>query len=420
MEIALPIWARPLIHEKRRYKVLHGGRGGGKSTAAAISLLLLGAQRPLRILCAREVQKSIRDSVHRLLSDLIKKMRLAHFYQITNTEIRGKNGTLFIFSGLQDHTVDQIKSFEGCEIVWVEEAHCVSRKSWDVLIPTIRAEGSEIWMTLNPNMDTDDTYIRFVAQDSPDTWRKEVNWRDNPRFPDTLNLERIKFKKTHPVDEYEHIWEGKPRRVSDGAIYRLEVAALYNENRVTNLPHDPMMPVHTVWDLGWNDSTSIIMCQKGLQEIRVIDYIEDNCQTLAWYVGQLNTRPYLWGSDFLPHDGMNKNVHTGKDARQILKDLGRKEVHALRAMPIENGIRLTRMVLPRLYFDEQKTARLLECLKRYRRDTHQKTGEPNIPLHDEYSHGADALRYLAMSIELMNNDNADYQEQDYLPDWRTA
>lgn len=126
----------------RRYKVMHGGRGGAKSWSVASVLLVMAADRPLRVLCAREVQKSMRDSVHRLLKDAIVRMGLESFFEVLDTEIRGANGSLFLFTGLQSHTVDSIKSFEGVDLVWVEEAHGVSKKSWDVLIPTIRKEGS--------------------------------------------------------------------------------------------------------------------------------------------------------------------------------------------------------------------------------------------------------------------------------------
>jgi hypothetical protein len=141
-----------------------------------------GRQPALRVLCTREIQKSIKQSVHQLLKDVIARLNLHAFFEVLETEVRGINGSLFLFSGLQSHTVDSIKSFEGCDIVWVEEAHGVSKKSWDTLIPTIRKEGSEIWLTLNPDMETDETYQRFIATPSPDTWVVEINWRDNPGF----------------------------------------------------------------------------------------------------------------------------------------------------------------------------------------------------------------------------------------------
>ncbi len=399
----------------RRYKILYGGRGGAKSWGVARALLLLAAQSPLRVLCAREIQKSMKDSVHRLLKDQIEALGLSDEYDVFDTEIRGKNGSLFLFTGLQSHTVDSIKSFEGVDRVWVEEGHGVSAKSWNTLIPTIRKENSEIWVTLNPDMDTDDTYIRFIAAPSDDTWLCEVNWRDNPWFPRVLDDERIKAKARDP-ESYDHIWEGKPRRVAEGAIYRYEIDAVYADGRVSPVPYDPMMPVHTIWDLGWNDAMTIIMVQRGPQDLRLLDYIEDSNRTLDWYVAQLEKRPYRWGTDFLPHDGRTRNFQTGKSTEEILRSMGRKP-RVLAQTSVEEGIKAARLVFPRCYFDKTKTVRLLECLKRYRRDIHTKTGEPTLPLHDEYSHGADAFRYLGQSVELMVDSAPKYEEPD-APDWR--
>lgn len=405
------------LMQPKRYKVLYGGRGGSKSWGAARALLLLGAERPLRILCAREIQKSMRDSVHRLLKDQIEALGLADEYDVLDTEIRGKNGTLFVFTGLQSHTVDSIKSFEGADIVWVEEAHSVSKKSWDTLIPTIRKDGSEIWVTLNPDMDTDDTYVRFISAPSDDTWLCEVNWRDNPWFPDVLAAEREKAERSMLKDDYEHIWEGKPRRVAAGAIYRYEIEALFAEKRICPVPYDPLRPVHTVWDLGWNDAMTIIMVQRGPHDVRVLDYIEDSNRTLDWYVAQLEKRPYRWGTDYLPHDGRTRNFQTGKSTEEMLRAMGRKP-SVLAATSVEEGIKAARVVFPRCYFDTAKTARLIECLKRYRRDTHQKTGEPTAPLHDEYSHGADAFRYLGQAVDAMTNEFERPYEPPPPPDWR--
>ena len=418
--ISLPAWSAPLLQQSRRYKVMHGGRGGGKSWAVGISLLLLGAREPHRILCAREVQKSMRESVHRLLRDQVVALGLEGFYEVLDTEIRGKNGTVFLFSGLQSHTVDSIKSFEGVTRVWVEEAHGVSKKSWDVLIPTIRKEGSEIWLTLNPDMDTDDTYVRFIATPSDDTWVCEVNWRDNPWFPEVLNEERLRAKRSMSAEDYEHIWEGKPRRVAEGAIYRHEIDDLYGSGRVCPVPYDPLLPVHTVWDLGWNDAMTITMVQRGPHDVRIIDYIEDSHRTLDWYVAQLEKRPYRWGTDYLPHDGRTRNFQTGKSTEEQLRAMGRRSVVVLAQTSVEEGIKAARLLFPRCYFDQRKTARLIECLKRYRRDLHTKTGEPMAPLHDEFSHGADNFRYIGQAVNQMrsSHERDDYQEAP-APDWRT-
>lgn len=409
------------LFRPKRYKVMHGGRGGGKSWSVAGVLLTMASNRPLRVLCAREIQKSIKQSVHQLLQDQITRLGLGAFFEVLETEIRGINGSLFLFAGLQSHTVDSIKSFEGCDIVWVEEAHSVSKKSWDVLIPTIRKEGSEIWLTLNPEMETDDTYQRFIATPSPDTWCVQINWSDNPWFPGVLDFERRKAKRTMSKADYEHIWEGKPYRVSAGAIYRHEMEWLYMDNRVRAVPYDPSLPVHTVWDLGWNDAMTIAMVQRGPQDVRIIDYIEDSHRTLDWYVAKLEKRPYRWGTDFLPHDGRTRNYQTGKSTEEKLEELGRRSVHVLANTSVEEGIKEARMVFSRCFFDADKTARLLECLKRYERQIHTITGEPMGPLHNEYSHGADCFRYIAQAVPVMtgtHNPADEYQEPDD-PDWRT-
>ena len=406
------------LFQPKRYKVLFGGRGGGKSWAVAGALLTMAANRRLRVLCAREIQKSMRDSVHRLLKDQVTKLELESFYMVFDNEIRGKNGSLFVFTGLQAHTVDSIKSFEGVDIVWVEEAHSVSKRSWDVLIPTIRKPNSEIWLTLNPDMDTDETYQRFIATPSDDTFLCEINWRDNPWFPDVLNEERLKAKRIMNREDYEHIWEGKPRTVANGAIYQHELINLYRENRVTNVPYDPELPVHTVWDLGWNDAMTIGLVQKGAQDIRIIGYIESSHRTLDWYVKQLEKFDYRWGTDYLPHDGRTRNFQTGKSTEEMLRSLGRRSVMVQSATSVEEGIKAARMLFPKCYFDKDNTARLLECLKRYRRDVHTKTGEPMKPLHDEFSHGADMFRYLAQAVPNMQSvGEYSYQEQD-ATDWR--
>lgn len=390
------------LFQPARYKVAHGGRGSAKSWGFARALLILAAKQPLRVLCAREVQKSIKDSVHRLLSDQIQAMGVGGFYEVLETEIRGKNGSLFLFAGLAQHTVESIKSFEGCDICWCEEAQTVTKRSWDILTPTIRKEGSEIWITFNPDMETDETYQRFVASPDPGSIVIQMNWRDNPWFGAVLEEERQSTLRRDP-DNYKNIWEGEPKRVSEGAIYRHEIERLYEEKRVRPVPYDPLLKVHTVWDLGWNDAMTIGCFQRSGAEVRCIDYIEDSHRTLDWYVAQLEKKPYRWGTDFIPHDGKAKNTQTGKSTEEALQAMGRT-VQVLEALNIEEGIKAARMMFPRVYFDQDKTTRLLECLKRYRRAINQQTLEPGAPLHDEYSHGADMFRYAGMCVERMTND----------------
>ena len=269
------------LFEPHRYKVAYGGRGSGKSWNFGRALLLIGARQKVRVLCAREVQKSIAESVHKLLADQVSALGLASFYEVQQTTIKGRNGTEFIFAGLQQHTVDSIKSYEAVDYVWVEEAHSVSRKSWQVLLPTIRKEGSEVWVTFNPQLESDETYQRFVKTPPPDCVAVLMNYTDNPWFPAVLDAERAHAQETLRPQEYAHIWEGRCMPAVEGAIFFDEVAAAEAEGRVRPVPYDPMLKVHAVWDLGWNDSMSIILAQKQASEVRVINYIEDSHRTLA-------------------------------------------------------------------------------------------------------------------------------------------
>ena len=402
IEAKFPPKLKPLFSQAR-YKVAYGGRGSGKSWSFAKALLILGASCPTRILCAREVQKSIKQSVHTLLSDQIQFLGLGNFYTVLETEIRGANGTHISFSGLASHTVDTLKSFEGADICWCEEAQTISKKSWDILIPTIRKEKSEIWISFNPELDSDETYKRFVLNPPPNSVVMEVNYSDNPWFPEVLEQERNHCQLTNKED-YPVIWEGKCRTSVAGAIYAHEVDAALRDGRVCNVPYDPKLKVHTIWDLGWNDSMAIILAQKVRSELRVIDYMEDSHRTLDWYVAELQKNNYNWGTDWLPHDGAHKDYKTGKSAEEMLKAFGRK-VKITPNIGIENGIKAGRIAFQQTYFDKTKSARLIECLKRYKRSVNITTNEPGAPVHDEYSHGADVWRYLSIVAEKLGNEN---------------
>jgi len=390
------------LFEPAPYKVVHGGRGSGKSWGFARALLILGAQRPLRILCAREVQKSIEDSVHTLLKDQIAELGLSEFYEVLAYEIRGKNGTTFAYSGLAQHTVTTIKSFEGVDICWVEEAQAVSKKSWDVLRPTIRKPGSEIWITFNPELETDVTYQMFVVNPPTGAVVEQMNFCDNPWFTDKLEQERLDCMRSQPKD-YDNIWGGICKPAVAGAIYYDEMTAVETQKRICNVPYDPMLKVHVVFDLGWNDAMAISLVQKHASELRVIEYIEDNRRTLDSYSADLKMKGYNWGNVYLPHDGEHKNIQTGKSAKEIMEALG-WTVRITPNMSVEDGIRVTRMAFGRMYFDKERTARLVQCAKRYRRAINKQTNEPGAPLHDEWSHGADNLRYVAINADDMRNE----------------
>ena len=392
------------LFKASRYKFLRGGRGSAKSWSVARALLIQAAGSPHRVLCTREIQKSIKQSVHQLLRDQVEALGLSEFFQILEHEIRGLNGSRFYFSGLSDMTADTIKSFEGCTRVWVEEGQTITRRSWRILAPTIRAPGSEIWVTYNPELETDETHQMAVVNPPPDTISVLVNHSDNPWFPVVLEAERRHAEATMKPEEYGHVWEGRCKPAVEGAIYFDEVAKAEAEGRFCRVPYDPLLKVHTIWDLGWNDAMSIILAQRLASEIRIIDYIEDSHRTLPSYIEELNGTPRNWGDDWLPHDGFATRHQTGKSDEQVLKALGRSVIQTPN-MEVEQGIRQARLVFPRIYFntESQGVKRLIECLKRYRRNVSRTTGEAGAPLHDEFSHGADAFRYLAINADKLTN-----------------
>lgn len=207
------------LFQPHRYKAFFGGRGSAKSHSFATALLLLGGRNPLRILCGREVQNSIKDSVKQLLDDKIAALNLGGFYHSIQNEIRGANGTRFTFSGLGLMTTDQIKSMEGIDIAWIEEAQTISAASLEILIPTIRKPDSEIWFSWNPRHASDPVDARFRGPVVPEgSIVRRVNYDDNPFFPDVLDRER-KYDQAHVPDRYAHIWLGDYEPMAVGAIW---------------------------------------------------------------------------------------------------------------------------------------------------------------------------------------------------------
>lgn len=394
-----------VLFEPARYKVLYGGRGGAKSWSIARALLVMAAGKPLRVLCAREIQKSINESVHQTLKDQIEALGLSSHYEVLNNEIRGKNGSLFLFAGLK-HNVANIKSKEGVDVCWVEEAQTVSKNSWSTLIPTIRKEGSEIWVSFNPELDTDETYERFVKNPPPGAVVVKVNGSDNPWFPAVLAAERDHLKATN-YDAYLTVWEGHCKQVLDGAIYANEVRLATEEGRFTRVPYDASKPVSTFWDLGRADKTAIWFAQQVGFEFRLIDYYENRGHALGHYLQAIQNKPYLWGEFWLPHDAQNQLLGSERTIEEQVRATGR-DVRIVPKISVANGIEAARVLFNRCYFDQDKTADGLNCLRRYRYDVDPETQQySRNPLHDEASHGADAFRYFAVAMEEASTPNRD-------------
>jgi phage terminase large subunit len=384
------------VPENSRYRVLYGGRGGSKSWNVARALLVKGAKSPMRFLCAREFQTSIKDSVHKLLTDQIFALGLESFYEITQNSIRGKNGTEFAFVGLKNN-IANIKSFEGVDLCWVEEAQTVSKLSWNVLIPTIRKDKSEIWITFNPELETDETFQRFVVSPPQNAVVQKINWSDNPWFPETLELERQALKN-RDIEAYNTVWEGICRQTLDGAIFAKEMTLAEIEGRITKVPYDATKPVHAIFDLGWADNTACWLMQFIGQELHFIRYFEDNQKTITYYLQEMQKFGYLYDTLWLPHDAAAKSLGTGRSIEEIVRAAGFK-VQMLDRVPIADSINAARTIFNKCYFDRENTTDGLNCLRHYQYDVDVETGAfSQKPLHNIYSHGADAFRYVGLMV----------------------
>jgi phage terminase large subunit len=392
------------LFEPHRYKIAYGGRGGAKSWGFARALLIEGARRPLRILCARETQKSIADSVHRLLSDQIKELGLQAVYSVQAATINAINGTEIIFAGLR-HNVNNIKSVEAADVVWVEEAQNVSRDSWEVLIPTIRKENSEIWVSFNPDLETDDTYKRFVLSPPPGAFVQKITYRDNPWFPEVLRVEMEHLRDTN-LGAYEHVYEGSCKSSVEGAIFAAEMKKATEEGRIGNVPYNKTKPVDTIWDLGFSDLTTVWFVQPYSGYFNFIDYLQGEGLTIADYVVKLQNKGYVYGTDWLPHDGIDTIIHrrlSGGDRTMSIDMLMRgagRNVQIVPKLYVADGINAARTIFPQCRFDAEKCADGLQALRHYQWGPVNERGVRSAePLHNWASHASDAFRGAAVALK---------------------
>lgn len=253
-------------------------------------------------------------------------------------------------------------------------------------------------MTFNPDLDTDETYKRFVVSPPNNALVRKVNWNDNPWFPEVLKDELEQLKEKDP-DSYLNVWEGHTRQMLEGAVYANELRKAQEENRVRDFLIDTNIPIQTFWDLGWADMTSIWFVQyiPG-GEVRIVDFYQ-NCQkTIDHYVHVLENKGYVYKDWWLPHDAENKNM-TGKSVKDILESMG-KPIRITPKLSIADGINAARTLLNRCYIHETNCADGMQNLRHYRYDVDPNTKMfSNKPLHDQHSHAADAFRYVAVGLD---------------------
>lgn len=403
-KIQLPEKAQCLF-KPSRYKVLWGGRGGAKSQSIARALLIQGASDKHKILCAREIQKSIAESVHSLLVEQIEQLGLHDFYEVQKANIYGKNGTEFLFAGLRSN-ISNIKSIPNITRAWIEEAQTVSKASMSVLIPTVRANDSEIWLSFNPELEDDYIYQNFVVNPPSDAMVVNINWNDNPWFPEVLRREMEDLKKRSQA-EYENVWEGKPKQAIEGAIFADELNKAAVEQRLTRVTPVVGVPVQTFWDLGQSDNTAIWFVQIVGMEYRIIDYYQSNGVKLSHYIEVLLERGYKYGEHCLPHDADHEQLAASATIRQQLQNALRdnpklgESVRIVPRIPKKAlGIEAARGIFHQCWFDKEKTSDGLQCLRHYAYAVDIETGRVSKePKHDAFSHGADAFLCFAQHFK---------------------
>ena len=389
----------PLI-EPGRYKAAWGGRGSGKSQFFADQIVSMAFRKPgFRALCCREVQKSLKESAKRLIELKIQAHGLGKKFDVQESQIKTPGGGLIVFAGLQDHTSESIKSYEGFDVAWVEEAQTVSPRSLNLLRPTIRAPGSELWFSWNPRMKTD-AVDQMLRGDELPTGATVVraNWDANPWFPAELEQERLDCLRQQP-DQYAHIWEGDYVTVADGAYFARHLAEAREQKRISRVAADPLLTIRLFFDIGGTgakaDACSIWAAQFSGQSINWLDYYEAVGQPLATHVNWLRAQGYtpdraqIW----LPHDGATQDKVYSVSYESALRDAG----YNVTVVPNQGRgaatmrIEAARRLFARMWFDEARCKGGLDAIGWYHEKRDEARGIGLGPEHDWASHGADSF-----------------------------
>jgi len=392
------------LYQPARYKAAWGGRGSGKSHDRAGALIDDSLyERGLLSVCIREIQKSLKDSAKRLLEAKLQEFSLteADGFKVFNDRIQTPGDGVIIFQGMQDHTAESIKSLEGFKRAWVEEAQTLSSRSLNLLRPTIRAPGSELWFTWNPRLKTDAVDLMFRNGPAPSgTQIVKANWNDNPWFPKELEQERMDCL-VQQSDQYAHIWEGDYISVSEGAYFAQDLARARTEGRITQLGPDPLMQTVAYWDIGMRDACAIWIRQQSGQRLNVLQYYESVGQPLAVHLNWLRDNGYGNAECVLPHDGAKRDLISAERFEDHIRDAGfsvRTIANQGKGAAMKR-VEAARRVFPRIWFDEGKCSGGLDALGWYheRKDEHRNIGLG--PEHDWSSHGADAFGLMCVDYE---------------------
>lgn len=411
-----PVWIKRFEHPAR-YKGAYGGRASGKSHAFAEMLIERCLKQKTRAVCIREVQNSLKESVRQLIIDKIQQYGLGDQFEPLEAEIRGPHGSLIIFRGMQAYNAETIKSLEGYDLAWIEEAQTLSHTSLRMLRPTIRAPGSEIWATWNPRHDTDaiDGFLRG-PQPPTNAIIERVNYSENPWLPDEMIQEMEEDRRRDP-EAAAHVWDGGYEIVTEGAYYAVLLAQAEADGRIGDYPYDPALPVLTAWDIGVDDYTAIWFLQENGNQVRAIDYFEASGEGLEGIVRQalpelvpseqrerelevLRAVAFKYGRHFFPHDIKVREWGAGRSRLVTARELGLKDINVgIQVNPSER-INALRKLLPNMRFNKATTNEGIKRLRNYSRRFNRAMETFSGPLHDQNSHGSDALGEFAINCHL--------------------
>ncbi|HEY5850865.1 MAG TPA: phage terminase large subunit [Lysobacter sp.] len=420
--IRLPPKLIPVFQGRADVRGAYGGRGSAKTRSFAKMAAFQGMRYGQsgvsgQILCARQYMNSLDDSsleeVKRAIED---EPLLAAYYEVGEKFVRSHDGRIwFSFAGL-DRSIASIKSKGRILICWVDEAEPVTDNAWSILIPTLREENedwnAELWVTWNPARKTAAVETRFRNSKDPLVKIVELNWRDNPKFPDILERARLRDLADRP-EEYPHIWDGGYKTVTVGAYYAKHLLAAKQQGRVGRVGADPLMTYRAIWDIGGTgakaDACSIWVCQFIGKEIRVLDHYTAQGQELGEHVKWLRDRGYEAALCVLPHDGAQNDKVVRVSYESALRGAG----FAVEVVPnmgmgaASLRVEATRRVFPQIWFNEATTEAGRESLGNYHEKRHPETGVGLGPNHNWSSHDADAFGLMAVHYEGRPKSSAD-------------
>lgn len=405
VDLTIPEQYRELFQPSKQWRhiVYKGGRSSGKSTQIAISRLIKGSQKKLRGLCTREIQNSIQESVYKLLCDKIDELGLNDWQKFNDKLVNSKTGSEIFFKGLHNN-IQSIKSIEGIDWCWIEEAQSVSADSITTLVPTIRKEGSELIWSYNPLTEHDPVQELIVDKADDRTYVLHVN---SDAIEQLLSKEiieeREKMRRDNP-DMFAHVWLGQPLTSKTGTVFGKQIAQAEIEGRIGSVPYDASAGTYTAIDLGIGDSTAIWWFQMVGQEIHFIDHYESSGEELGHYISIIKNKPYNYTTHYLPHDAKQRELQTGLTRVEFFENNGIHNIEVLRPTNFQLGQddinMIARPKFSKVWIDRDKCERGLKCLRAYHYEYDEKNKLlKDKPEHDWSSHSSSAFIYALIAAQ---------------------